>query len=110
MSILNINEKIKQLRVQQGMPQQELAEHVGFKTASAINKIELGKRDINQSKIILFANALNTTPAYLMGCDDEKADSSIDNNFLHLFKALNNEQKSAVMEIVKQLSNNLNEG
>lgn len=103
---MNINEKIKQLRIQQGMSQQELAERVGFKTASAINKIELGKRDINQSKIILFANALNTTPSYLMGWEDEKSDSSIDNNFLHLFKALNNEQKSAVMEIVKQLSNN----
>lgn len=103
---MNINEKIKQLRIQQEMSQQELAERVGFKTASAINKIELGKRDINQSKIILFANALNTTPSYLMGWEDEKADSSIDNNFLHLFKTLNNEQKSAVMEIVKQLSNN----
>lgn len=39
---------------------------VGFKTASAVNKIELGLRDINQSKIMLFAKALNTTPTYLL--------------------------------------------
>lgn len=49
------------------MTQQELAEKVGFKTASAVNKIELGLRDINQTKILAFATALGTTPGELMG-------------------------------------------
>ncbi len=53
------------------MTQQELAEKVGFKTASAVNKIELGLRDINQSKTVSFAKALGTTPAYLMGWEDK---------------------------------------
>ena len=68
---MTIYDRIKQLREQQGLSQQVLAEKVGFKTASAINKIELGLRDINQTKIILFAKALNTTPAYLMGWETE---------------------------------------
>lgn len=54
------------------MSQQELAEKVGFKTASAVNKIELGLRDLNQTKIMAFAKALHTTPAYLMGWDEER--------------------------------------
>ena len=54
---MTIYDRIKQLREQQGLSQQVLAEKVGFKTASAINKIELGLRDINQTKIILFAKA-----------------------------------------------------
>ncbi len=54
------------------MSQQELAEKVGFKTASAVNKIELGLRDINQTKIISFAKALGTTPGKLLGDDDDK--------------------------------------
>lgn len=54
------------------MSQQELAEKVGYKTASAVNKIELGLRDLNQTKIMLFAKALNTTTAYLMDGDTEK--------------------------------------
>jgi len=63
---MTIYERIKELREQQGISQQMLAEKVGFKTASAVNKIELGLRDINQSKILAFANALNTTPGYLL--------------------------------------------
>ena len=69
---MTIYDRIKFLREQLGLSQQELAEKVGFKTASAVNKIELGLRDINQSKIIAFAKALNTTPSYLMGWDEEK--------------------------------------
>ena len=65
-----IYEKIKYLRERQGMSQQELAERVGFKTASAINKIEMGKRDISQTKILLFAKALGVDPAELLLSDD----------------------------------------
>lgn len=68
---MTIYEKIKYLREKAGMSQQELAEKVGFKTASAVNKIELGLRDINQTKIKLFAKALGTTPGKLLGDDDE---------------------------------------
>lgn len=68
---MNIGNRIKQLREKQGFSQQTLAEKVGFKTASAVNKIELGLRDISQTKIVLFAKALNTTPAYLMGWEDQ---------------------------------------
>ena len=67
---MTIYERIKYLREKKGMSQQELAEKVGFKTASAVNKIELGLRDINQTKIIAFARALDTTPSYLMGWEE----------------------------------------
>ena len=63
---MTVYEKIKYLREKRGMSQQELANRVGFKTASAVNKIELGLRDINQNKILAFAKALETTPAYLL--------------------------------------------
>ena len=69
---MTIYERIKKLRENLGMSQQELAEKVGFKTASAVNKIELGLRDINQTKIIAFSKALNVTPAYLMGWDNNE--------------------------------------
>lgn len=63
---MTIYQRIKNLRESKGMSQQELAEKVGFKTASAVNKIELGLRDINQSKIKAFAEALDTTSCYLL--------------------------------------------
>lgn len=52
------------------MSQDELAKKLGYKSRSSINKIELGKSDITQHKVVAFANALQTTPAYLMGWDD----------------------------------------
>lgn len=67
---MTIYDRIKKLREEQGLSQQTLAEKVGFKTASAVNKIELGLRDINQTKIMAFAEALNVSPAYLMGWED----------------------------------------
>ena len=63
---MTIYQRIKNLRESKGMSQQELAEKVVFKTASAVNKIELGLRDINQSKIKAFAEALGTTSCYLL--------------------------------------------
>lgn len=67
---MTIYDRIRSLREEKGMSQQELAELVGFKTASAVNKIELGLRDINQTKIFLFAKALGTTPSYLLDGDE----------------------------------------
>lgn len=66
---MTIYERIKNRRIELGMSQQELADKVGYKTKSAINKIELGWRDISQSKILAFAEALQTTPSYLLGYD-----------------------------------------
>ena len=63
---MTMYERIKDLREKKEMTQQELAEKVGYKTGSAINKIELGLRDLNQTKIRAFAIALGTTVSYLM--------------------------------------------
>lgn len=59
-------------RQQLGLTQEELAFRMGYKTKSAINKIELGINDVSQSKVVKFAEALHTSVAYLMGWDDEK--------------------------------------
>ena len=44
---------------------------MGYKDKSSISKIENGKADIPQSKIAAFADALETTPAYLMGWEEQ---------------------------------------
>lgn len=69
---MSIYDRIRKRRDELGMSQQELANKTGYNSRSAINKIELGLRDISQSKIELFAEALQTTPAYLMGWEEEQ--------------------------------------
>lgn len=65
MSILY--ERIKMRREQLNMSQEELAEKLGYKSRSSINKIEKRKSDIPQSKIISFAKALGVSESWLMG-------------------------------------------
>ena len=67
MKPLDIGERIKNRRIELGLTQEELASKLGYKSKSTINKIELGINDITQSKVVKFANVLNTSVAYLMG-------------------------------------------
>lgn len=64
--------RIAERRKELGLTQEELAKKMGYKTRSAINKIELGVNDISQSKLGEFAEVLRTTPAYLMGWTDSQ--------------------------------------
>lgn len=71
----DVGGRIRRKRVSLGLSQEELAEMVGYKSKSTINKIESGanaKRGLDQTKIKAFAKALNTTPAYLMGWEETK--------------------------------------
>lgn len=68
--IRTIGRRIRDLRQQRGMSQKELADALGYSSRSTIAKIESGDNDISQSNIMAFANALQTTTAYLMGIED----------------------------------------
>ena len=72
--MVNIGKNIMRTRKELGMTQEELARRVGYKTKSAINKIELGVRDLPQKKIVAFAQALGVSPGHLMGWDQEPED------------------------------------
>lgn len=74
-----IYDRIKNLRENLELTQQELAEKLGYKSRSTINKIESGQRDISSTQIIAFSEALNTTPAYLMGWEDENNEPILEN-------------------------------
>lgn len=70
--MLELYKNIKERRIKLGMTQTELAEKLGYSDKSAIAKIESGKIDIPQSKIVAFAKALHTSPSELMGWDEPK--------------------------------------
>lgn len=77
--------RIKKRREELNMTQEELATKVGYKSRSSINKIELGKTDIAQSKIKAFADALNTTTSYLMGWDEIKKDYEFSTSLINSY-------------------------
>ena len=68
---MTMGKRIKAAREKKGYSQSELAELLGYKSRSSINKIETDGRDIPRSSIVKFAKILDVTPSYLMGWDDE---------------------------------------
>ena len=69
---MDLNEKIKYLRERENMTLEELAQKVGV-SASTILRYETGNiKNLRRDKIKRLADALNTTPAYLMGWEEDK--------------------------------------
>ena len=66
---MSLGQNIRLYREKLGMSQEELAKKLGYKDRSTIAKIENNVNDITQSKIVAIAEALQTTPAALMGWD-----------------------------------------
>jgi len=67
---MSIGDRVKLLREQKGMTQEDLATKLGYKSKSSVTHIERG-RDIPRSMVVKLADILDTTPAYLMGWEDE---------------------------------------
>lgn len=71
---MTIGDRIRLRREALKMSQEALAEKLGYKSRSSINKIELGQQNLTQSKIAAIAAALETTPSYIMGWKEEETD------------------------------------
>lgn len=76
---MTIGERIKFKREELNISQDELARRLGYKSRSSINKIELGLQNLNQSKIKAIADALQTTPSFIMGWTEDKKERTPEN-------------------------------
>ena len=75
---MTIGQRIREKRELIGMSQDELAQKLGYKSRSSINKIETDLYNLRQSKIKKIADVLDTTPAYIMGWDEgESSDAPV---------------------------------
>lgn len=81
---MDIYQRIRNRREELGMSQDDLAQKMGYKSRSSINKIEMGLNDISQSKVVAFAEALDTTPAYLMGWEVTSKPTEVPPGFMPL--------------------------
>lgn len=104
-----VGENILQMRKRLGWTQEELATKMGYKSKSTINKIELGINDIPQSKIVKFADVLGTTPAHLMGWNDDDENSPPEEPvlsegekmWLELYNRLSDETKEVFIDMME---------
>lgn len=84
--MLELYKNIKRRRHQLKMTQTDLALKMGYADKSMIAKIEKGNVDLPQSKILAFANVLETTPGELMGWDYEAEPTETVDNIYKLDK------------------------
>ena len=71
--MIKLYENIRDLRKGLGWTQEDLAKKMGYTDRSMIAKIESGKVDLSQSKIIDFAKIFNIDPGDLMGWDEPES-------------------------------------
>ena len=64
---MDIGDRIRERRKALGLTQSELAKRLGLTSKAAISTVENNKEDMTTERIRKYADALDTTPQYLMG-------------------------------------------
>ena len=107
---MTTGERIRQLRIQHQMTQEELGTKVGVQKA-AIYKYENGLIvNLKRSTLEKLAIVLETTPTYLMGLEDSESNSTVlseltpqQSALLSSFDQLNEEGQQKAVDYVEDL-------
>ena len=113
---MQIGERIKRRRQELEWSQRELADKMGY-NHSTITRIETGKIDISQSRVIQFSEVLGVSIAYLMGWEEEEQKKNdiqadiilkmrTDNTFMSVVENLYKLDKDK-LETINQMLNTL---
>ncbi len=110
---MNIGGRIKLKRNEKGWSQRDLAAKMGYSNHSTVGKIETGKVDLPQSKVVQFAEVLGVSVAYLMGWEEMQKNNDIktdivvrlrtDNEFYSVIEGINQltpEQLASIKQVV----------
>lgn len=103
---MNLYKNIKTRRTELGITQTELAEMLGYSDKSMIAKIEAGKVDLTQSRIVAFAEALKMSPGELFGWNEEPYSpdmTSKENQLLENFRKLDENDRKMINTMIKAL-------
>lgn len=102
---MDMGQKIYNLRAQKGMTLEELGNKVGV-GKSTVRKWENGIiANMKRDKISKVAEALDTTPAYLMGWEEETQEQApmtkLEQNHLHKYRAIDDKGKHTVDTVLE---------
>ena len=104
---MQIGDRIKARRIQLDWSQRDLAEKMGY-NHSTITRIETGKIDISQSRVVQFSEVLGVSIAYLMGWEDEQKKNDIQADII--LKMRTDSTFMSVVESLYKLDNDKLEG
>lgn len=95
-----IGNRIRSKREELGLSQEELKNKTGYSNRSMIARIERGDINITSSKIEAIAKALDTTPAYIMGWDEEESENERMARFYYRYEELSDLEQAMVRKIM----------
>ena len=98
MNVLLLYKNIKSKRKELGLSQEELAKLTGYTDRTSISKIEAGKVNLSQTKIVEFAKVLGTTPGDLMGWEVERVEDG------YLANENGNKYRAILRDVTKDVS------
>jgi len=96
-----VGDRIKQRREALGLSQMQLAIKMGYNNRSAISRAETSGDEIGANRVKKFAEALNCTPAYLMGWKD--VDFVVEDDDLEFFTEAYRRADDATKEMVRRI-------
>ena len=96
-----VGERIKKRREDLGLSQMQLAIKMGYNNRSAISRAETSGDEIGANRVKKFAEALNCTPAYLMGWKD--VDFVVEDEDLEFVVEAYRHSDDSTKEMVKRL-------
>ena len=101
-------QRIKRLRTDQGMTQEELAKKVGYYGKDMVSRVEAGKVDITRDRIVKFAEALNVSPTFLFMGSESVSEIGVDilpkdDNFSKKYALLDAEDRARIDERIDML-------
>lgn len=98
---MTIGDRIKMRRMELGLTAEELGKILG-KSRATIYRYENGEiENLPTTVLEPLAKVLNTTPADLMGWEDEKEEEEITTLAAHATEDLTEEEQKKVIEFVK---------
>lgn len=73
---MTIGERIRMLRTEQRMTQEELARRLGYAHKTSVNKIETGAADLPRRKVEEAARIFSVSPLFLLGLSQNRSEEA----------------------------------
>ena len=102
----NFGKRLKELRLQANLTQDELAEHAGVSTKT-VSYWENGHNPITLNKIPLIANALNI-PVYKLFVFLNSEEKAADKDYIALLQSKTGQELDTLFNIIKELQKIIN--
>lgn len=122
---MGVGENIRLFRLMLGMTQEELAEKMGYKSKTTINKIEKEVNSMPLDKIQKFAEVLHTSPSVLLGEEEStqhviteqmarinqaKRHSSYYNNLVDILNTMNDDGIKRLTQYAEDIQDKYKKG